>query len=54
MQKDQNSCDIRLVAYGSRRLKKMEQKYSQTEREALAIGWGSRTFPPLLLLLLLT
>ena len=38
MQKDKT--DFRIIAYGNRSLSRVEQKYSQTEREDLAIVWG--------------
>ena len=41
MQKEKHSNDNR---FGSRSLTKVEQKYSQTEREALAIVWGVEHF----------
>ena len=34
----------RLVAYASRSLTSVEQRYSQTEREALAVVWSREHF----------
>ena len=42
MQKDKT--DFRIISYGSRSLSRVEQKYSQTEREAVAIVWGVEHF----------
>ena len=39
----------RPIAYGSRALTQVERRYSQTEREALAIVWGYRTLPHVLI-----
>ena len=43
-QKDPARDNIRVVAYGSRSLTPVEQRYSQTEREALAISWSCKHF----------
>ena len=43
MQKNETG-DLRIVAYGSRSLTDVERRYSQTEREALAIVWGVEHF----------
>ena len=34
----------RIVAYASRALSEVKQRYSQTEREALAVAWGTEKF----------
>ena len=39
----------RVIAYGHRSLSKVERRYSQTEREALAIVWGCEHFSMYLL-----
>lgn len=36
--------NIRNIAYASRSLSQVEQRYSQTEREALAVVWGCERF----------
>ena len=44
MQKSGNSEYPNIIAYGSRSLSPIEQRYSQTKREALAIVWGVEHF----------
>ena len=44
MQKQKQSGDFRIIAYGSRSLSNVETRYSQTERGALAIVWGVEHF----------
>ena len=36
--------DAHIVAYASRALDDVESRYSQTEREALAVRWGVEHF----------
>ena len=43
-QRYSQSDEINVIAYGSRSLTRVEKKYSQTEREALAIVWGVEHF----------
>ena len=38
--------ETRVVAYASKALDDVESRYSQIEREALAVRWGYRTLPP--------
>lgn len=44
MQKQKHTDDYRTIAYGSRSLTEVEKRYSQTEREGLAIIWGVEHF----------
>ena len=44
MQRDDDSDTPKIIAYGSRSLSKVEQRYAQTEREALAIVLGVEHF----------
>ena len=39
-----NPENLKVIAYGSRALTSVERRYSQTEREALAIVWGCEYF----------
>lgn len=44
LQKYGKSGEARVVAYASRSLSEVERRYSQLEREALAIAWGCKRF----------
>ena len=44
VQHDESTSISHVVALGSRSLTDVEQRYSQTEREALAVAWGIRHF----------
>lgn len=43
-QKDPETSDRHIVAYASKSLSETERRYSQTEREALAVVWGCEYF----------
>ena len=43
-QREDDSTEPRIVAYASRALTPVERRYSQIEREALAIVWGCERF----------
>ena len=45
---EQDGPSIRPLAYASRSLLKHEQNYGMTELEALAVVWGVKTLPSLL------
>ena len=39
-QREPNSQQYKIISYASRQLKLVERRYSQTDREALALVWG--------------
>ena len=43
-QKEKGTNENRIIACASRALTPIEKRYSQTEREALSIGWGIEYF----------